>query len=130
MQIKEIILGIPVLCFIWWVFAAPVPQQRIERVCEPVHWIGNVATSTTALATANHTDTSVRWTDKLNYSCQYLVWRLFYQDDYNAAVAAGLVANPAPNATAAAPSTAATPAQSTAAAVAASALAASTGGAQ
>jgi hypothetical protein len=124
MQIKEIILGLPVLCFIWWVFAAPVPQQRIERVCEPVHWVGNLATSTTALATAQHTDTSVRWTDKLNYSCQYLVWRLFYQDDYNAAVAAGLVANPAPNASTP------TPAQNAAAAVAASALAASAGGAQ
>jgi hypothetical protein len=27
----------------------------------------------------------------MNYSCQYMVWRLLYQDDYNKALAAGLV---------------------------------------
>lgn len=91
MQLKELILGVPVLMFILWVFSAPVPQQRIVRVCEPIHWVGNVATSTTALATEQHTETTVRWSDKMNYSCQYMVWRLFYQEDYNKAVAAGLV---------------------------------------
>lgn len=91
MQLKELILGVPVLMFILWVFAAPVPQQRIVRVCEPTHWIGNLATSTTALATEQHTETSVRWSDKMNYSCQYMVWRLFYQEDYNKAVADGLI---------------------------------------
>lgn len=89
--IKEILIGIPVVCFVFWVFTAPLPQTRIERVCQPIHWVGNVVTSTTALTTDNHTATSVRWSDKLNYSCQYMVWRLFYQEEYNEAVKAGLV---------------------------------------
>lgn len=91
MQIKELIVGIPALLFIFWVFAAPVPQERIQRVCEPIHWVGNVATSTTALSAEKHTATTVRWSDKLNYSCQYTVWRLFYQEEYNKAVQEGLV---------------------------------------
>lgn len=91
MQIKELLLGLPILVFIFWVFAAPVPQERISRGCEPVLWIGNIATSTAALSTEDHTATTVRWSDKLNYSCQYMVWRLFYQEQYNKAVAAGLV---------------------------------------
>jgi len=91
MQIKELLLGVPILMFVWWVFAAPVPQERIVRGCEPIHWVGNLATSTTALVTDGHTQTSVRWSDKLNYSCQYMVWRLIYQEDYNRAVAAGQI---------------------------------------
>lgn len=91
MQIKEILISVPLLCFIFWVFTAPLPQNRIERVCEPIHWVGNVATSTTALSVDRHTTTAARWSDKLNYSCQYLVWRLFYQDDYNKAVEEGRV---------------------------------------
>lgn len=90
-QIKELLLGLPILVFVLWVFAAPVPQERIARVCEPVNWVGNLATSTTALSSANNTSTTARWSDKLNYSCRYMVWRLVYQDDYTKAVAAGLV---------------------------------------
>lgn len=89
--IKEILLGIPVLCFVFWVFIAPIPANRIERVCEPINWVGNIATTTTALTTEGHTATSVRWSDKLNYSCKYMVWRLFYQEAYNKAVEAGEV---------------------------------------
>ena len=90
-QVKEILLGIPLVIFVFWVFAAPLPSERIVRVCQPIHWAGNLVTSTTALASDKHTDTSVRWSDKMNYSCQYMVWRLLYQEDYNKAVAAGLV---------------------------------------
>lgn len=90
-SIKEILIGIPVLCFVFWVFTAPIPSTRIERFCEPINWIGNVATSSTALAVEGHTATTVRWSDKLNYSCKYMVWRLFYQEAYNKAVDAGLV---------------------------------------
>lgn len=99
MQIKEMLIGIPILFFVFWIFTAPLPQERISRVCEPIHWVGNLATSTTALSSAKHTETSARWSDKLNYSCQYLIWRLFYQDDYNKAIEAGLVAAPAADAT-------------------------------
>lgn len=90
-QVKEILFGIPLVIFVFWVFAAPLPSERIVRVCQPIHWAGNLVTSTTALASEKHTDTSVRWSDKMNYSCQYMVWRLLYQEDYNKAVAAGLV---------------------------------------
>ena len=91
MQVKEIVIGIPLLLFILWIFAAPFPQERIVRTCEPVNWIGNIATSTTALSSEDHTETSIRWSDKLNYSCRYMVWRLIYQDAYNKAIKDGLI---------------------------------------
>lgn len=110
MQIKELLLGIPVLIFVLWVFSAPLPAERIERVCQPIHWVGNLAVSTTALSAEKHTETSVRWSDKLNYSCQYMVWRLFYQDEYNKALAAGLITPTGAAATPAAPIKPGTPA--------------------
>lgn len=91
LNVKELLLSIPLLVFILWVFAAPIPQQRIERVCKPINWVGNIATSSTALATDGHTHTAVKWSDKLSYSCQYMVWRLFYQEEYNKAVKEGRV---------------------------------------
>lgn len=91
MQLKETLLGIPVVIFIFWIFTAPLPQDRIARFCQPIHWVGNVATSTTALSAERHTGSAARWSDKLNYSCQFLTWRLFYQEDYNKALADGRV---------------------------------------
>lgn len=96
MSIKEMLLGVPLLFFVFWVFTAPVPQLRIERTCQPINWVGNLGTSATALAT-DSTDAAARWSDKLDYSCQYMIWRLLYQKDYNQAVAAGLF-TPATNA--------------------------------
>lgn len=109
-QVKEILFGIPLVIFVFWVFSAPLPSERIVRVCQPIHWAGNLVTSTTALASDKHTDTSVRWSDKMNYSCQYMVWRLLYQEDYNKAIAAGLV-KPADAAAAAATTQAANTAE-------------------
>lgn len=91
LDVKELLIGIPVLVFSLWIFAAPLPQVRIERGCQPINWIGNMATSTTALATDGHTETAVRWNDKLTYSCQYMIWRLFYQEAYNQAIKDGRV---------------------------------------
>lgn len=91
LDVKELLIGIPVLVFSLWIFAAPLPQVRIERGCQPINWIGNMATSTTALATEGHTETAVRWNDKLTYSCQYMIWRLFYQEAYNQAIKEGRV---------------------------------------
>lgn len=90
-QIKELLIGIPVLFFIFWVFTAPVPEERIVRACEPINWVGNLATSTTALSKEDHTLTAARWSDKLNYSCRYIIWRLLYQDEYLKAVEEGRV---------------------------------------
>lgn len=100
------LIWVPVLIFVMWVFGAPLPEERIARVCQPINWVGNIATSTTALSAENHTDTAVRWNDKLTYSCKYTVWRLFYQDAYNQAVKEGRVQAPA------AASAASTPASS------------------
>ncbi len=83
MLVKEI-SGLLLLGFIVWIFLSPNPDTRIERACSPVQWGGNVATSLAALTTPAF-ETSVQGgMDKLDYGCQYAIWRLFYQKEYNA----------------------------------------------
>lgn len=91
MQIKELLFGIPLLLFVVWIFLAPTPSSRIERACEPINWVGNLATSTTALTKEDSTATAATWSAQLNYSCQYMIWRLFYQEDYNQAIRDGSI---------------------------------------
>lgn len=83
MLVKEL-SGLLVLAFIVWTFLAPNPDTRIERVCSPVQWGGNVATSLAALTTPAFELSVQQGMNKLDYGCQYAVWRLFYQKQYNA----------------------------------------------
>lgn len=80
---KEI-FGLAILGFIVWAFATSNPAERIDRVCRPVAWGGNVATSVAALTTAKYQENVNNLFSKVNYGCQYTVWRLFYQKEYNA----------------------------------------------
>lgn len=98
-SIKDLLISLPILGFIVWVFFAPLPQERISRACEPIDWLGNLTTSATVLSSESHAATAVKWSDKLSYSCEYMIWRLLYQDDYNKAVAAGLVPTVVPEPT-------------------------------
>lgn len=76
--------GLTLLGFIFWIIMASSPTERIERVCKPVAWTGNVTTSLAALVTPQFQTASQDWFNKLNYGCEYTVWRLFYQQAYNA----------------------------------------------
>jgi hypothetical protein len=80
---KEI-FGLAILGFIVWAFATSSSNERIERVCKPVAWGGNIATSVAALTTAKYQENVNNLFGKVNYGCQYTVWRLFYQKEYNA----------------------------------------------
>lgn len=75
--------GILFLLFVGWIFIPGTPNTRIEHACAPIGWSGNVVTSLSALALPNTQQTAQRWFDKFEYGCQYTVWRLIYQDEYN-----------------------------------------------
>lgn len=94
--VKELLLGVPLVCWLGWAFWAPLPSDRIDRLCLPTEWVSNFATSATALASDKYTETSNQWGAKFTYSCKYAIWRLIYQDDYNKAVASGLVKDGVP----------------------------------
>lgn len=74
--------GMLFLGFIAWVFISGTPQERINKFCRPVGWGGNAVTSLSALAIPSQQDNVKHWFDKFEYGCEYMTWRLFYQDDY------------------------------------------------
>ncbi len=75
--------GLVFLGFVFWILAAATPQQRIANACRPVGWTGNVVVSGSALVLPAQQERVQGWFDKIEYGCQYTVWRLFYQDAYN-----------------------------------------------
>lgn len=75
--------GFLFLGFVALIFVSSDPKLRIERTCKPVVWVGNVVTSLTSLVMPQHQTRVDEWFGNLDYSCQYMTWRLFYQDDYN-----------------------------------------------
>jgi hypothetical protein len=80
--------GILFLIFVGWIFIPGHPTTRIEHACRPIGWGGNVVTSLTSLVLPAQQSTTQNWFDKFEYGCQYTVWRLIYQDEYNKHLAA------------------------------------------
>lgn len=75
--------GLLFLAFVVWVFTASTPSSRIENACRPIGWGGNVVVSLSALALPDQQTTVQGWFKKIEYGCQYTVWRLFFEDTYN-----------------------------------------------
>lgn len=78
--------GLLFLGFVAWIFVTANPEERIERVCRPVGWGGNVVVSLSALAAPDEEKVVQGWFNKLEYGCRYMTWRLIYQTAWNQAV--------------------------------------------
>lgn len=79
---KEI-AGLSVLFFLLWIFVASSGGERIQRVCAPLDWTSNIVLSAAALASPDSQHTLAKGADKVVYGCEYIVWRLFYQDGFD-----------------------------------------------
>lgn len=71
------------LVFAFWISFASDPHARFDRACAPVDKFGNFVTSFIGLffdrdwAAANDA-----WFERADYGCEYMLWRLWYEDDY------------------------------------------------
>jgi len=77
--------GLLFLAFVGWIFISANPTERLDRLCRPVGWSGNIIVSLSAMAVPEQQGTVQSWFDKLEYGCQYTAWRLLYQSDWNKA---------------------------------------------
>lgn len=75
--------GLLFLVFVGWVFLAGTPQGRIQNVCRPIGWTGNVIVSFSALVLPDQQSKLQGYFKQFEYGCQFTSWRLFYQDAYN-----------------------------------------------
>lgn len=83
-MIKGLISTVIALWFIGWIFITPNASERINRVCAPTGWLGDVAVSITVLLGFEGQVPNVKYySDKFEYGCRYTIWRSFYEAAYN-----------------------------------------------
>ena len=77
---------------VWFIgiFIVTSPQDRMEKTCAPVEWLGSIATSMSMLF--NVDEKTLGSTKAMfvsgTYGCKFTVWRLFYEQDWKAEQAA------------------------------------------
>ena len=76
------LLGIAFIVFLVWIFFASMPEYRLERACKPVNWFGNLTESFISLTIPDKLTATTEIFHSLEYSCQYALWRLFYEADF------------------------------------------------
>lgn len=76
------IVGAAILIWMVWIFLATSQTHRIERICQPVLWTGNVFTSLVALTAPKYQDHIESGFASADYGCRYTVWRLLFEDKY------------------------------------------------
>ncbi|MHB1826600.1 MAG: hypothetical protein ACYCV6_02765 [Steroidobacteraceae bacterium] len=88
MKHHELLWGSAIVAFIAWVLLAPNASMRIDRVCRPLHWASSGVVSLTALTAPKYEADAQNGGNRVVYGCEYSIWRLFYQKDYDAYLAA------------------------------------------
>lgn len=83
-NVVAFITGCALLAGIVSILMATSPRVRLERACTPVTWVGKAATSVVMLtdASENGAASTQRWFESLNYSCQFALWRQFYEESW------------------------------------------------
>ncbi|MGK0547933.1 hypothetical protein ACSEE7_20795 [Halomonas cupida] len=74
------LIGVAILVLVAWIVLATDSETRIDRTCQPVLWVGNVATSLTQLTFSEQQDLVHESFESFDYACRFTVWRLLHED--------------------------------------------------
>jgi len=88
MKHHELLWGSALVAFVAWVLLASSASMRINRVCSPLRWASSGVVSLTALTWPKYETDVQDGGNRVVYGCEYSIWRLFYQKDYDAYLAA------------------------------------------
>lgn len=73
---------IGLVIYMGYVILAGTPLARIERACLATEWAGTTVSSVASLFSSEAEARSKVAMGEFTLSCQYLVYRQFYRDDY------------------------------------------------
>lgn len=79
--------GILVVVWVGWITIATTPQERIARGCSPMRWTGSFIESLAALTAPTFVPKTKSMFADMDYGCQFSLWRMIYESDYNQAKA-------------------------------------------
>lgn len=89
-QMKPFALIFFVVVMVWVgsIFVSGTPRDRIDASCQPIPLVGKFFTSVGALVSSEvERGVAAFFTDR-TYDCRYVLWRQFYEDDYQRLMAA------------------------------------------
>lgn len=78
------LVGVALMFYVGWVATVTSPHVRMERACSPVGWVGRVSESFVMLIDSSERSarSAGSWFDGASYGCQFILWRVFYEEDW------------------------------------------------
>jgi hypothetical protein len=83
----SLIFFILVLAWLGSIFITSNPETRMDRTCVPIKYMDKAGTAGMQLFNADWGLPTHEFFEKVNYGCRFIVWRVFYADDWNKAQA-------------------------------------------
>ncbi len=80
------LFGMVLIVFAVYILVAGTPLDRINHVCSPIVWSGKAATAVTDLVSENGAASVWHGTATTFQSCRFVMFRTFYQSEYERTV--------------------------------------------
>lgn len=82
------ILFVSLIVFVLWFMSANSVKEKIQRICRPAYWLGNVFVSAAELGGNQQAVLNMQKMrdEGMDMSCRYMVWKQFYYEDWLRAV--------------------------------------------
>ncbi len=76
-----------VLVMVWFgsIFITTDPQVRMDRSCVPVSIVDKAATSGMMLLNDGWATGTHKLFEEAHYGCRFIIWRMFYEEDWQKA---------------------------------------------
>lgn len=79
----SLIFFVAVMVWLGSIFITTDPQERMDRSCVPVQVTDKAATAAMQLIDTGWGQATHQMFQNLHYGCRFVIWRVFYEDDWN-----------------------------------------------
>lgn len=81
----SLIFFIMVMAWIGAIFISSDPQVRMDRTCVPVEYMDKAGTGGMQLVDPTWGQATHKFFENMQYGCRFVVWRMFYEEDWKRA---------------------------------------------
>jgi len=81
----SLIFFILVMAWIGAIFVSSDPQVRMDRTCVPVEYMDKAGTGGMQLVDPVWGQATHKFFENMQYGCRFVVWRVFYEDEWKKA---------------------------------------------
>lgn len=81
----SLIFFVAVMVWMGAIFVSADPQTRMDRFCIPVEFARRAATGGMGLVDDGWGASTNKFFDNMHYGCRYVMWRMFYEEEWDKA---------------------------------------------